>query len=427
MSPSPSEPSRKSVAPEGDRRPSAGRRLSALVVNYRSGAFAVGCVQSLIREWLRAGRERAELEVVVVDNASPTDETAALAELEELGARVVLSEVNGGYAAGMNLAYRETHGGPEDVVAILNPDLCFLPGSIDGLMDWLAEHPECGAIDPKASVDPEGAFLLPPNALPTPTEHAFSIAAQLHPALCRAFSRRRVRFAHPWWLSPAPIEAEMLSGCCMFARREVVEQLPALMDERYPLYYEDADFCRSIRNLGYTLVHHTGVHVLHHWSRSCGVGEMFQGDPLERYHRSQAAYFAKWYGPLGRGLVNAANGLAAKWPPAKSFRPMQAILDLGAFTEGVELRLPRSCNWVIELALAPTWILAVGIHGTGDRWSCTPSMWEWLFQGDYFLRALDRDTGEELGAWHFAKVVPGRNHPLSAEELEAFQPLEVPA
>jgi N-acetylglucosaminyl-diphospho-decaprenol L-rhamnosyltransferase len=412
---------------------SMGRRLSALVVNYRSGAFAVGCVQSLIREWEREGRDRADLEVVVVDNASPTDETAFLAELEGLGARVVLSDVNGGYAGGMNLAYAETSGGPEDVVAILNPDLCFLPGSIQGLMDWLAEHPECGAVDPKASVDPEGAFLLPPNALPTPGEHAFSIAAQLHPALCRAFSRRRVRFAHPWWLAEHPLEAEMLSGCCMFARREVVDRLPALMDERYPLYYEDADFCRSIRALGYTLVHHNGVHVLHHWSRSSGVGELFQGDPLTRYHKSQAAYFEKFYGPLGRGLVNGANWLAAKWPPAKSFRPMQSVLDLGPFPsdsgggETVEIELPRSCNWIIELALAPTWILAVGIHGTGDRWVCTPGMWEWLFQGDYFLRALDRDTGEQLGAWHFAKVVPGRNHPLSGEELEALQREEVPA
>ncbi|MEW6072766.1 MAG: glycosyltransferase [Planctomycetota bacterium] len=397
--------------------------LAALVVNYNSGAFAVSCVGSLLAEWDREGRPRERLQVVVVDNASPTDQTGALERLDGLGTRVVRTAENLGYARGMNLAYRATSGAPGDVVAVLNPDLFFLPGSLDTMIEYLLAHPECGAIDPRASVDPRGIIRLPRNLLPTPLDHFRCVLAHLNPACCRAYSRRRLRVVLPYWQVTGPVESDMLSGCCVLMRREVVEGLGRPMDDRYPLYYEDTDLFRTLTGRGLRLVHHGGARILHHWSRSAGVGGQFMGEPLRRYRLSQRAYFEKFYGRGGRLLVDAMNRVESWWPEAKSYRPMHAMEDLGVHAEPVTIPLRRRTSYVLELSMAPTFIVAGGIFGGGDRFTYPADTWAWLFQGEYFMRGFDLDTGEFLGAWRFVKPTPGRESPFTVEELAAYENL----
>ena len=394
--------------------------LAALVVNYNTGPFAVACVRSLLDEWQREGHRREKLQVVVVDNDSPTDQTAALDELEALGAKVIRHDENAGYAKGMNLAFAQTSGGPNDQVAILNPDIYFLPGSLATLMDYVRDNPECGAVDPRACMDPLGVFNLPRNLLPTVAEHVRVCVAQLHPFLTRLYTKRRMRFAVPWWSAKEPIQADMLSGCCVFMRRSVAEELPALMDERYPLYYEDTDLFRTLQARGYTTVHHGGARILHHWSRSAGVGGEFEDEPTRRYHISQKAYFEKFSGPLGRLVVRAANKLVHGWPKDKLARPIHHLEPLGGVAEPLVLELPRKCRFVIELGIAQTFLLAGGILGEGDRWVCPPEAWDWLPRMRFYLRAVDRDTGELLGGWWFDKASDGRTEAVQAAEIEAL-------
>jgi len=71
----------------------------------------------------------------------------------------------------------------------------------------------------------------------------------------------------------------------------------------------------------------------------------------------------------------------------------------------------------VELGVAPTFILAGGILGEGDRWTCPSEAWDWLPQMRFYLRALDRDSGELLGAWWFDKASPGRYTAMDAKEI----------
>ncbi|MEX1023439.1 MAG: glycosyltransferase family 2 protein [Planctomycetota bacterium] len=397
-------------------------RLSALVVNYNSGAFCVRCVTSVFREWEREGRERADLDVIVVDNASPENQAAHLDELEALGATVVRHDENGGYAKGMNLALTYAGGGPDDVIAVLNPDLCFLPGSLGLLMDHVHENERCGAVDPRATIDPLGVLNLPRNILPTLGDQFEMGIAGLSPRICRAYSKRRLALNLPWWTAREPMRADMLSGCCLFLRRSVVDAIGGLLDERFPLYYEDTDLFRRITDKGYELVHHGGALVLHHWSRSSGVGGSFAGEPQRRYLISRRAYFEKWYGKSGVALIGALDKLYSWWPAKKRFRAMHPVVELGPHTEPFTIPLPRRVDrLLIELAVAPTWLVAVGIFGErSDHWTCPAETWDWFFQAEYFLRAIDLDTGELLGAFHVTKTIPGRNTPLTEPELEAY-------
>lgn len=394
-----------------------GRRLSALVVNYNSGAFAANCVESLMREWAREGRDAANLEVILIDNASPIDQEPYLVRCEIAGARVIRSTENLGYAEGMNRCLAETTGGPDDVVAALNPDLFFVPGNIATLMNYLASNPECGVVAPRATIDPEERLSLPKNPLPTPMEELRVFLAQASPKLCRGYSRRRFRYSLSWWVSSEPLVTDMLSGCCLFLRRAVVEELGSLMDGRFPLYFEDTDLFRQLDERGYTIVQHTGTTILHHWSRSSGFGESFMGEPMRRYLISRRLYYKKYYGPVGWFVVRMIDKLAQVWPRKLSHRAMHSLVSMGDIADPPELKLPRAARFVVEVALRPNWQLAVGVAGEGDRWTCPPETWTWFFDVDYFLRVVCRDTGEVLGAWHFRKSTPGRTEPLSPDEV----------
>ncbi len=400
-------------------------RLLALVVNYNTGSYALACVRSLLREWERAGRERGLLEVVCVDNASPIDQEAFLVELESLGVRVLRSEENLGYARGMNAALdcvppAQESGIPE-VVGILNPDLLFLPDSVETLVNFVLENPDVGCVDPATCIDALGVFSLPRNLLPTPAEHWRVNLAQMSPSMCRRYSRMRARLGLEWWTRKGAFDSNMLSGCCVFLRREVVERMGHVMDPRYPLYFEDTDLFRTVAALGYRVMHHNAARILHHWSRSALVGGEF-GEPQRFLEISQAAYFKKFYGPIGRLSVRLAAALLKRWPASKRGRPMAEMTDLGNLEKPLELQWEHSCRFVVEFAVNPTFIICAGAFGEGNSWSCPPEAWDWLFQLDYHVRILNRDTLEPLGYWRFVKITPGRDHAMSLEELDELGP-----
>ena len=212
----------------------------------------------------------------------------------------------------------------------------------------------------------------------------------------------------------------MLSGCCLFLRREVVERMGRVMDPRYPLYFEDTDLFRTLRGMGLTVVHHAGVRILHHWSRSALVGGDFDHEPQRRHDISRELYYRKFYGPVGRFLVHAINAVVSRWPKALLGRPIADMPDLGAFEEPVEIPLPKSCRYLMEISVNPTFIICGGMFGEGDRWVCSGDAWEWLFKLEYYVRAIDLDTLEPLGYWRFTKVPPGRDHAMTAEELDSY-------
>jgi hypothetical protein len=49
-----------------------------------------------------------------------------------------------------------------------------------------------------------------------------------------------------------PVAVDYVTGCAMLVRRAVFEQV-GLLDERYIMYFEDADFCRRARRHGFQI------------------------------------------------------------------------------------------------------------------------------------------------------------------------------
>lgn len=379
-------------------------RLAALIVNYNTGSYAECCVESLLTEWARAGRARDKLSIVLVDNASPAPQEPYLTRIERLGVEVIRSSENLGYARGMNLCYSRTSGGAGDVVAVLNPDLHFLPGTVDVLLDYVLDHPDVGVVDPATSVDPLGVINLPPNVLPTPLEHTRIVLANMHPFFARAYSKNREAKCMQWWTSREPVETDMLSGCCLFMRRAVVEELGWVMDPRYPLYFEDTDLFRTLRQKGYKVVHHTSARILHHWSRSAMIAGGPGDEATTRHEVSRELYYKKFYGPLGRALYRLSQGALMRWPKKWLGRPIHPLTPLGDRHDPFALELPRACRYRVEMSVHPAFVICSGSFGRGERFVLPEETWEWMFPIDYYARVIDLDAHEVIGAYSFRKT-----------------------
>ncbi|MCE9593530.1 MAG: glycosyltransferase [Planctomycetes bacterium] len=394
------------------------RRLSALVVNYGTARFASACLASLEREWLAAGGAREQLELVVVDNASPHERPEDLVALEARGARLIRATENLGYARGANLALAHSSGAPDDWVAVLNPDLFFLPGSLAALFAEAA-LPRLGLLAPACYVDPTCELALPPHQPPTLGDFVADVAAEHSPAVALRRASSRARRAEAVWRSnDACLALPMLSGAALFFPRTTLVALrgSGLFDERFPLYFEDTDLALRVRDAGLVNVFESRARIVHHWARSSGVGADFDGEPNARFHVSRRAYVERRHGKLAARAIDALSLAAEARGPSERCPPIHAFEALGCRAEAPELRFPRRENWVVELALAPHFPLAAGVLVDGERWRFNPRAWEWLFAGRYWLRALEPSTARCVAAWTFDKTSAARQDPLTLEE-----------
>ncbi|MEO7154011.1 MAG: glycosyltransferase [Planctomycetota bacterium] len=386
------------------------QRLSALIVNYESGAYALALAASLQQAWRALGRAARELEIAVVDNASPSDQSSALGGLRELGAQVVQARSNLGYAAGMNLALAATRGEPDDLVLVLNPDIALFAGSLGALLEGARESSGLGALGPRAFLDPSRTWRMPPNRLPTPESDRAQELALHDEALAARLCAERTRHALREWTAREPTQVEMLSGACLLLPRSAIQKAGGLFDERYPLYYEDTDLFQRLTRAGLALLLDPRAEIVHHWARSSGI-ESQDPEPARRLAISRAAYFARW----------SDTGEPAT--PASSPSPAAGIADrfqsLGAIVRPPLLEFPHGARWLVELAMLPSFPLAAGAIVEGNRWRMDERAWEWFYRGRYFVRAVDLADSTERAAWTFDKPSPARTAPLEPRELEA--------
>jgi len=116
--------------------------VRVVVVNYNGGAVTLRCVETL----LAAGGDGHQVEVVVVDNASTSDDVVAVLRRDHPSVRVVTNEHNEGFARGCNVAMADLHG--VDFVALINNDAIVQPGWLGPLVA-AAEPADVGAVCPK--------------------------------------------------------------------------------------------------------------------------------------------------------------------------------------------------------------------------------------------------------------------------------------
>lgn len=220
--------------------------LSIIIVNYEAWPDTVCLVQRIQQ---LSNRLDQSVEIIVVDNGSQTHPLAKYCE-EGAGVTYIRAESNRGFAAGVNLGWRASHG---EYLLVMNPDLVLLPTFLDGVNRWINQLRQ----EVCRQIGVVGFRLYSPNGVP---QHSTGFFPTLWwTVLGLLFPRERRKYR----LGPRRVgQVDWVSGACFMVRRSVFETLHGL-DERFFLYYEEVDFCWRAWKQKWQVVHDPQVGVIH--------------------------------------------------------------------------------------------------------------------------------------------------------------------
>lgn len=265
--------------------------ISVITVNFNAGSELRACLESIAS----AMHDRA-WEAVVVDNAS-TDGSEAAADEFAPQVRLLRNPANIGFGRAVNQGLAIARA---PLVLLINPDCQLGTGALEPLEEALAAHPSCAIVGPKI-LDPDGTVQGSARGDPDMLTGLFgrtSALRRLLPGL--GVSQRNV--VSPDWdpgsgtRDPEPVDAlrvDWVSGACMLARAEVLRRVGGF-DERYFLYWEDADLCRRVRALGHETRYVPDAVVMHrvgHSSRTARAAS------IRAFHDSAYLYYATHVAP----------------------------------------------------------------------------------------------------------------------------------
>jgi N-acetylglucosaminyl-diphospho-decaprenol L-rhamnosyltransferase len=283
--------------------------IGIIIVTYNSAAEIGACLDAA----LASGAE-----IVVVDNAS---QDGTIAEVARRGVRLIANAENRGFAGAVNQGFRVLSS---TYVLLLNPD-AVIQTSLEPMRQACDLRGSAGAggqlVDPNGQ--PQVGFMV--RGLPTPAVLVLE-ALVLNRIWPGNPVNRRYRCLD--WDCSARSTVEQPAGAFFMVRRAVWQELGGLDESFFPLWFEDVDFCRRIRDRGLSLYYipeavakHTGGH---------SVPNLPLEMRLIYWYRSLLRYSAKHFRPMQFRAVCLAvvtgsflRGIAES-ALDRSFKPMAA-------------------------------------------------------------------------------------------------------
>ena len=226
--------------------------ITIVIVSFR--------VKHFLEQTIRSAQEALKGlsgEIIVVDNNS-ADDTMPYVKPKFPGVTFIENKENVGFARANNQAIMQAKG---TYTLILNPDTIITPECLQKPLEWMAQHPHCGAIG-LHMIDGNGQFLPESKrAFPTPWVSFCKIfgLSKLFP-YSRAFAKYHLRYLDEF----QPHAIDILAGAYMFCRTDLLQKIGGF-DEDFFMYGEDIDLSYRIVQAGFdnwylpvSMIHYKG-------------------------------------------------------------------------------------------------------------------------------------------------------------------------
>ncbi len=229
-------------------------KVSVIIVNYNVKYFLEVCLHSVLR-----AAKGLDAELIVVDNNS-ADESMNMVAQEFPSVIRIENKDNKGFSKANNQGVAIATG---EYILFLNPDTVMPEDFLQKTTAWMDAHPKAGALGPRL-IDGKGQFA-PDSKKSFPT---LSVAIFKTTGINKFFPRspyiNKYYAVHIGEWETA--EVEVLSGCCMMVRANIIGEIGGAFDEDYFMYCEDVDLSYRIQQHGYqniyfpeaTLIHYKG-------------------------------------------------------------------------------------------------------------------------------------------------------------------------
>jgi GT2 family glycosyltransferase len=251
--------------------------LTAIIVNYNAGDELAAALESVASEC--AG---LEWDAIVVDNAS-TDGSAAVAAAVPRVA-LIRNDVNVGFSRAVNQALAVTSA---PLILLINPDCQLKDGAIADMRAVLDGDPSCAIAGPRI-LDPDGSVQGSARGDPNMLTGAFGRTGRLRARLPSVSAARRNVVVEEALASGATSRVvDWVSGACMLIRAAALRAVGGF-DDRYFLYWEDADVCRRLRQNGYRVRYVPAASAVHTVGRS---SQTARAASIRAFHASAYRYY----------------------------------------------------------------------------------------------------------------------------------------
>lgn len=239
--------------------------VSIIMPNWNGRDYTLRCLDSIAAVEYPLDR----VEIIVADNGSTDGSVEAIqkkfSELRELGfKRLVLIVI--GYNAGAPAAYNrclDELSPDSDIVLKIDNDTLLEYPTITELVEAFRSHTCVGIVGARivSYSDPETLVHGP---------------GFLHPLTLAAYFKNEYQ--------DVPCLCDFVNGAGMAMRAELVRKHGLRFAEEYFLYWDDTDFCASVRQLGYEVLYWSKALIRHVVSASSGSAT---ANPRRAYYYSR--------------------------------------------------------------------------------------------------------------------------------------------
>ena len=223
--------------------------VSIIIVNWNTRDILRDCLDSFYET-----KNNLSYEIIVVDNAS-TDDSVKMIVSDYPEVKVIQNNENRGFAAGNNQGILEAKG---TYVLLLNTDTIILDNAITKMVRFADAHPESAIV---------GCRVLNKNRTLRSTRFMYPSVLNMILStvyLNKIFSNHKFfgRERMSGFDADHVHEPEVVSGCCMLARKEAIQQV-GMLDEQYFMYGEETDWCYRFAKTGWKISFTPDAEIIH--------------------------------------------------------------------------------------------------------------------------------------------------------------------
>lgn len=241
--------------------------VAIVLVNWNGREDTLACLESLRHI------SYPNYSVTIVDNGS-TDGSQDAIRSAYAGVRLIETGENLGFSGANNIAIQEALNNDVEAILLLNNDTVVAPDFLNSLVETLFSTPEIGAVNSKIYYHSQPDVIWSAGGM---IDRRSGIATQLH------VNEQDIGQANE------PVDVDYAVGCSIMVRGAVVE-MAGLLDESFFLYYEEAEWCRRIRESGFRIVYVPDSKIWHKVSASI---EHAQERMLYYFCRNRLLYLRK--------------------------------------------------------------------------------------------------------------------------------------
>lgn len=246
-------------------------KVGVILLNYNNYQDTLRCVDSLNQV------DYQNYIIIIVDNCSTNESVTYLNEIQSNKTIIIKSDINGGFAYGNNLGIDMAIKNSCDYVLLLNNDTIVDKRLIKELVACCDYTQDLGIATARIMYENErNKIWYAGGDIDWENERATHLLINDYYSADYNNEIRRVGFA---------------SGCCMLIPIAIIlegDKLP----EDYFMYYEDVDYCLSVREKGKEILYNPNALVYHRVSGA--GGGMYSPFTIECINRSRRIFIKKY-------------------------------------------------------------------------------------------------------------------------------------